>query len=256
MKSGNASMIERVNAILGAFKQRDRHLGTLEIARRTGLPKASVSRICHQLSAVGILEEVNDQFELGIKLFELGQRATRAKDLRRLALRNMRDLQLATHGTVHLAVLEGFEVVYLEILRAEQSPTFVSEVGGRVRAHATAVGKALLAFSHPDVVNKFIAHGLSKVGPRTITDPDTLRQELARIHNARVSYEREESGSQICCAASPIFTADGKVAAAISVSGTIGRLDVRRVAPAVLTSALALTRDLSGRFPDSTAKIR
>ena len=243
------SMVGRISVLLGAFGPRDRHLGVSELSRRTGLAKGTVSRICTQLCDSGFLERSGDQFELGIRLFELGQRATRPKDLRRLAARNMQDLRVATHGTVHLAVLEDTEVVYVEILRCEQSPKLLSEIGGRVPAHATAVGKALLAFSPSAVREEYLSRGLKRVGPQTITDRRDLVSELDRIRASGIAYEREESGVGVCCAASPIFAQDDQAVAAISVSGRIGRLDVRRVAPAVLTSALALSRDLSGRVP-------
>jgi DNA-binding IclR family transcriptional regulator len=111
------------------------------------------------------------------------------------------------------------------------------------------VGKALLAFSPDSVVQAVIDGGLRPVGPRTITSPGLLLRELRRIKEAGIAYEHEESGHGVSCAASPIFGPDGQPVAAISISGWNGKLDVRRIGPAVKTAALALTRELQARGP-------
>ena len=107
-----------------------------------------------------------------------------------------------------------------------------SEVGGRLPAHAAAVGKALLAFSPAHVIQAVIDRGLPAVGPRTITAPGLLLRELRRIRDSGIAYENEESAHGVGCAASPC-SSDGQAAAAMSISGWSGTLDLRRVGPAV-----------------------
>jgi len=150
---------------------------------------------------------------------------------------------------VHLAVLVGTEVMYVEIVRSRNAPRMPSEVGGRLPAHAAGVGKALLAFSPEPVVQAVLAGGLPAVGPRTITAPGLLMRELRRIRESGIAYESEESGPGVGCAASPILGPDGQPVAAMSISGWSGKLDLRRVGPAVKTAALALSRDLAIRGP-------
>lgn len=242
--NSSSSVLERAALILGAFQVQDRTLGVSELARRTGLAKSTVSRLTTELVRLQYLERHGNSLRLGLALFELGQLAATPKELRRRAIAFMADLRNATGQTIHLAVLDGTEVVYIEILRGKGTPPLPSRVGGRLPAHATAVGKALLAFSAPEALDQVIAGGLPRVGPDTITDEAALRKALAEVAADGVAYERNESAPDSFCAASPVLDAGGAVVAALSVSGKVGHLDVHRVAPAVRTAALALGRQL------------
>lgn len=240
-------MIGRVSLVLGSFSRQDRVLGVAEIARRTGLAKSTTSRIVQELVVHQFLERSGTGVRLGMRVFELGETAARPRALRKLALASMSDLRNAVHLTVHLAVLEGAEVVYIEILAARDTPRLPSRVGGRMPAHATGVGKALLAFSDEEVVGEVLDAGLSRVGPRTITDVARLHRELARIRTTGVAYEREESGPGIACAAACIRGGHGAPLAAISAAGWDTDFDVRRVGLAVQTAALAISREAERR---------
>lgn len=230
--------------ILGAFRFEDRTLGVSELARRTGLAKSTVARLTGELVRLQYLERQGVSLRLGLALFELGQLAATPKELRRRAIGIMADLRNATGHTIHFAVLDGTEVVYIEILRGRGTPQLPSRVGGRLPAHATAVGKAMLAFSPPQVLEDVISTGLPAVGPDTITDEKALRKALADIAATGLAYECNESAPDSFCAASPVLDAGGGLVAAVSVSGKVGHLDLHRVAPAVRTAALALGRQL------------
>jgi DNA-binding IclR family transcriptional regulator len=135
--------------------------------------------------------------------------------------------------------------VYVEILRGREAPWLPSGVGGRLPAHATGVGKALLAGSSDDVLTAVIATGLPRVGPRTLTTPGPLLRQLKRISASGTAYEHEESAPGVACVASAIRVDDGPPVAAVSASGWIGKVDIRRVGPAVHTTALSIARALS-----------
>ncbi|GAB2985295.1 IclR family transcriptional regulator [Amycolatopsis acidiphila] len=242
--SAAPSVLDRVLAILGAFDGESRPLGTSELARRTGLAKSTVHRLVCALVTHGLLERHGDGVVLGLRLFELAERVPRQHDLREAALPYMADLRAATRQTVHLAVLDGTEVVYVEILRSRDAPPLPSRVGGRLPAHATGVGKAILAFSPSETVEAVIRGGLPRLSERTIAGPGLLQRELRAVRGNGIAYDHEESRAGLVCAASPITAADGTIAGALSVSGWVGRLNVRRIAPAVRTAALALSRDL------------
>lgn len=109
-------------------------------------------------------------------------------------------------------------------------------------SYATGVGKALLAQAPEDTLERVIRTGLERVGPKSITSPTVLRSQLVTIRRVGVAYDREESAANVSCAASPIFGDDGHAVAAVSVSGWSGRLDVRRVSPAVKAAAFGITR--------------
>ncbi|SFQ58630.1 DNA-binding transcriptional regulator, IclR family [Amycolatopsis arida] len=238
------SVVARVTALLTAFRPGDDALGVSELARRTGLPKSSVHRLAGGLVEHGLLERDGGALRLGLKLFEIGQLATRQRGIVDAARPYLADLREATRNTVHLAVLEGTEVVYLDVLRGPDAPRLPSRIGGRFPAHATAVGKAILAHSPAAMVDAVVAAGLPRISRRTITAPGLLRRQLEKVRAEGIAYEREESGVGVVCAASPLLDPGGRAVAAISISGWTSRMRTDRVAPAVRTAALALSRGL------------
>ena len=244
------SVIGRAAALLSAYDSRHLAIGVSELARRSGLAKTTTARLAAELAEHGFLERAGgSDYKLGSRIFELGSLANRQRQLREVALPYMADLRQVSKQTVHLAVLIGTEVMYVEIVRSRDAPRMPSEVGGRLPAHAAGVGKAMLAFSPEPTVQAVLATGLPAVGPRTITAPGLLLRELRRIRELGIAYESEESGHGIGCAASPILGPDGTVVAAMSISGWSGKLDLRRIGPAVKTAALAMSRDLAIRGP-------
>ncbi len=243
----STSVVRRLAAVLDAFRARDVFLGVNEIARRTQLPKSTVSRLVKEMQEAGFLERRAEKVGLGLQMFEWGERASRGRSVRDVALPFMADLREATRQTIHLAVLDGTEVVYVEILRREDAPRLPSKVGGRLPAHATGVGKALLAASSHEVIEQAIAAGLVAVGPRTIRNADLLRQQLRRAAVNGIAYEHEESAAGVICVASAVLDAEGVPVAALSASGWTGKVDIRRVAPAVHTAALSMSRVLASR---------
>ncbi|TWH19162.1 IclR family transcriptional regulator [Prauserella rugosa] len=240
------STATRLAAILTAFRPGDGALSVSELARRTGLPKSSVHRLTGHLLDEGFVERTErGRLRLALKLFEIGQLALQQRELVDAARPYLADLREATRNTAHLAVLEGSEVVYLDILRGPDAPTLPSRVGGRFPAHATSVGKAILAFSPPHVVDALLAGELERVSSRTVTAPGLLRRQLATIAEEGIAYDREESGVGVVCAGAPLLGSDGTAVGALSLSGWTTRMRLERVAPAVRTAALALSRMLA-----------
>ncbi|MCX2932342.1 IclR family transcriptional regulator [Mycobacterium sp. CVI_P3] len=247
----STSVVRRISALLNAFEPHEDRLGINELARRTALPKATVSRLVNELEGAGLLERNGGKVALGLRLFELGERASRRRSVRQVALPFMADLREATGQTIHLAVLDGTDVVYVEILPGRDAPRFPSAVGRRLPAHATGVGKALLAGSSSDVVDVVMSAGLARVGPRTIMAPGQLRRQLKWIASSGLAYEHEESAPGVACVASAICVDNGPPVAAVSASGWIGKVDIRRVGPAVHTTALTIARLLAARVEPS-----
>jgi len=238
--------VARVSAVLDCFGVNAERLGVCEIARRSGLPKSTSSRMVADMVRYGLLERHDDgSIGLGARLFELGQHASWKRALRDVTLPLMADLRAATRQTVHLAVMDGAEVVYVEIIRGAEGPAMPSRVGGRLPAYASAVGKAMLAYSPRRVVEETVAAGMVPVGPRTLTSPRLLSQQLAGVRETGVAFEREESGRGIACVACPILDVDGRPIAALSVSGWSGLMKLDRMAPAVRTAALTAGRLLA-----------
>jgi DNA-binding IclR family transcriptional regulator len=238
------TVLGRAFAILTSYRADDRSLTVTELTRRTGLPKPTVHRLVTQLLDWGALERTGTEVRLGMRLFELGQMAPRQRSLRDAALPLLGDLQTATQQTVHLAVLEGAEVVYVVKLPSRNGPEVPSRIGGRMPAYCTGVGKALLAHSPPAVLFAVVEAGLVRHTPRTVVMPGLLQRELADIRRTGVAFEREESARGIACVACPVLDERGSAVAAVSVTGWVMRMDVERMTSGVRTTALALSRSL------------
>jgi IclR family acetate operon transcriptional repressor len=239
------SVLARAYAIVSAFNSDDESVKLSELARRTGLPKATVHRFLQQLCLINIVERTAHGYQLGMRLFELGMRQPVSRDLRAAAVPILGDLRDATHETVHLAVLDDAEVLYVEKLVGHHGPPLASRVGGKLPAHCTGVGKALLAFGPKDVAEAVLRGPLRRLTPRTIVLPGPLSRELAKIRREGVAYESEESAVGVVCAACPIMGPEGIAVAAISVAGWAHSFDPLRFAPAVRTAALAVSRQLA-----------
>lgn len=238
----SVSVIDRLTAVFDAFNERGEGLGVTELARRANLPKSTVSRIAAELVAQCFLERDGDKLYLGIRLFELAQTVEQPRQLRRIALPVLTELREVTGQTVHLALLEGTDIVCVAILRGTHSSEPPVMVGARLPAHATALGKSILAFSPGALVRRAIQEGLEARTPQTICEPPALLCELAAIRRLGVATEYEECLAGRVCVASPILGHGGVAVAAVSVAGAAADMVVASVTPAVRAAAVALSR--------------
>ena len=241
------SVVSKVLSLLDAFSPAAAELTLNELARRTGLPLSTTYRLASELVAWGGLERVKGGgYRVGLRLWEIGSLAPRGADLRAIALPFMQDLHEATREHVHLAVLDGREALYLETIPGRRGPNLRSRRGGRVPLHATGVGKVLLAYAPVAFVENVIATGLERYTSHTITAPGLLRRALADIRRTGVGYAREELTIGSVSVASPLLNAEGGAVAALSIVAGSGRVDLRRLAPAVRTAALCASRRVRG----------
>ena len=235
--------VSRAFAMVAAFQSRDRELSAAELARRTALPRSTAHRMALDLASLGILEQTSDgRFRLGMTLFELGQMALYQRGLRESASSFLADLSTATHQTVHLAVLDNCDVVYLDIISPSPPPRLRSRVGGRLPAANTAVGKAILAFSPPEVLEKVLTRGLVRLTAHSIVDPTKLLAELVKVRRTGIAYDNQEQAIGTSCCAAPIFGANRQVVGAVSISGHTASLRLDLVAAAVRSTAAGISR--------------
>jgi len=234
-----SAVIDRVSLVLDAFDGPGR-LNLAQIVRRTGLPRSSAHRMLERLVALRWLRRNGRDYELGMRLVELGSLAVHQDRLHRAAIPLLHDLHRATGLVVHLAVLDGSDVVYLEKIGDRMVAAIPTRVGGRQPAHCAAVGKAMLAHnSEADVVD------LSTRKTRySISTPAQLRAELANVRGRGVAFDREESVPGFGCVAAPIG-GPGEAVAAVSVCGPVSRMtfDQRLAAPVRMT-AMGIWRDV------------
>ena len=243
MKRDALSVLQRSALVLDVFPG-GAALTLSEVTKRTGLPRSTTHRLLVDLADLGWLSRRGNTFELGMALFELGERVGLKHRLRTAAVPFMQDLFAVTEQTVHLAVRDGHDAVYVEKIHGHSSLPLPSQIGGRLPLTCTAVGKALLAPEDPAVRDEVLGRPLRRYTPRSITDSKVLARELDSIRRTGIAIEREEAAMGGCCLASPVLVA-GEPIAALSVSVPRERFAPELLAPAVRTAALALGRVLA-----------
>ena len=244
------SVLQKVRQILEALAAADAPVGLSELARRSGVPKATVHRLCNELVDWGVIERVGVELRLGSRLFELGQCVPKRRVLRDAALPFMEDLFVATRQTSHLAVPEDLEAFYVERITGRGSDPIPSRVGGRVPLHCTATGKCILAFGDQKIASAVLASALPRATPYTIQSPQLLTAALRDVRDEGYAVEREEHYVGYASVAAPVFERGGLVGA-ISITTSVIRMDVDRFAPSLRTAALGLSRQLGAEMPSA-----
>ncbi|BBY36895.1 putative transcriptional regulator, IclR family protein [Mycobacterium mantenii] len=229
------AVIDRISLVLDAFDGPGR-LTLAQIVRRTGLPRSSAHRMLERLVQLRWLRRSGRDYELGMRLVELGSLAVHQDRLVRAAGPLLRELHRATGLVVHLAVLDGPDVLYLDKVGASPLAPIPTRVGGRQPAHCTAVGKAILAYRDEDAPVDLAVRKTRY----SIATGAQLAVELSRVRAHGVAFEREESLPGFGCVAAPIGEpGEGQeVKAAVSVCGPMSRMtfDQRLIAPLRMTA--------------------
>jgi DNA-binding IclR family transcriptional regulator len=239
------SVTSKVIAILLTFTGGQEYSLT-EIARLTGLPISTAHRLASELAAWGMLERTDEgHYRAGTQLKVIGSQTILAPPgIEEKARRVMEDLAAATGRTnVRLGVLRDAEVVFIEKVNGSR-PVSTFYEAATAPAHATAMGKALLAFAPPHAVEQVIARGLDRYTPSTLTTPEQLRRSLAVIRLTRVAISRREYDPAVSAVAAAVFGAGGEVVAALELE-TRHPHELNRLQPALIVASRGLSRDLA-----------
>jgi len=186
--------------------------------------KSTAYRFLTTLESLGyVVQDLeNNRYALGSKVVWLASRFLEAIDMRTLARPVLLQLREETGETIHLAILDQFEVVYIDKLDGKSSMRMASRVGNRMPVHSTGLGKALFAYMPEDAWQNYIEKvGLARRTTNTITDPSAFFQEMRLIRDRNYSIDNSENEDGIRCVALPIRDHTGKVVAAISIAGWI-----------------------------------
>ncbi|GAA4569050.1 IclR family transcriptional regulator [Planotetraspora kaengkrachanensis] len=241
------SVTLRALSILDAFDVRHRRLNLTEIARRSNLPLATAHRHVQELVDWHALERRADgTYQIGTRLWHLGLLSAMHVELREAALPYLQDLCAVTGDTVHLAVRDGFKALYVERLGGVRSVRVVSRPGGTLPLHATAVGKALLAWAPADEQRAALSR-LERLTPYTVVDPTRLAAQLAEIRRTEVAWTREEMTLGAASVAVGVTGAAGSVVAAVGLVIPSHRTNVGSGLPALRAAASAISAHLRSR---------
>ena len=239
--------------VLRAFSHADQELGVTELARRLGLSKSTTHRLVATLEAERLLEQdqKTGKYRLGLALYELGTTVTEHVDLHQAALPVLTTLRHATGEMVHVAVLDGLEVVYVERLESHHMLPVFRRVGHRLPAHWTSSGKVLLAaLPRQEQERRLKGAALDARTSHTITDPKALLAELADVAARGWASNIEEGELGVSSVGAPVRGADGVVIASVTVVGSSERITdatMRRYRSAVIEATAVISRRLGYR---------
>jgi DNA-binding IclR family transcriptional regulator len=251
-KETPGTAVERALGILEAVAARSGGLTNADLSRRLEIPKSSASYILRALEKHGyVRRDDGGRYRLGMKVLSLSRNALTGLDVREVALPIMRDLMQRSHLTVHLAILDGDEAVYIEKV---DSPGFIKMdtwVGKRMEIHTTGVGKSLAAYEPEDKIQGIVqARGLKKVTPKSIVTSQRFFKELERVRELGYGIDDEENSLGVRCLGAPIFNEDGRAEASVGVSATVNQVPseaVPRYAEMVKDAARKISVQLGWR---------
>jgi DNA-binding IclR family transcriptional regulator len=246
-----AAGLDRAAAILGAFDATHRELTLAALVARCGLPRSTTHRTADRMIRLGWLDKPADRYRIGNKLFEIASLAPIRLELREAALPFLQDLHHAAKITVQLGVLDGNQILVVEKITGHRPMPMLSQVGGIIPAHCSALGRAILAYSAPEVIDAVLRGPLVARTPRTLTSPTAIMRELTGVPDRGWAVDREEGNIGVSCVAAPIFGPLGEVVAALSVTGPTQLVRPDRVGPAVRMAAAAVSRAYSHTQPVS-----
>jgi DNA-binding IclR family transcriptional regulator len=247
--------INKAMRVLDLFSLERPEWGVSEVARDLKLPKSTISELMSDLADQRLLRRtVKGRYRLGWRLFELSQTLLDTTEFRVEARRVMEELVRSWDETVHLAVLDGVQAVYIEKLQPTPAVKIrITRSGARLPAHCSGVGKVLLAYSEWEYVVEMLKdQGMPELTENTITDLDLLAEELKRVRERGYAYDNEEILIGLCCVAAPIYDPSGTVVAAISFSVPAYRFCPRREAytAAILNAAQCISGNAGTRLKE------
>src|SRR5712671_3552999 len=224
--------------LLKAFSEDEVEIGISTLAKRLGVAKSTAHRLASTLVAENLLEQdrATGKYRLGIALFRLGTLVRRRMNVSEEGRPHLFSLRQKTNETVHLAILDGTDIMYVYFLESTQAIRMRSDLGLRKPAHCTAEGQAILAFRPPEVT-AVIRRGLQARTPQTITDPDKFLRALDTVRQKGCAVEDEESEIGVRCVAAPIRNDAGEVVAAVGVAGPVSRLSKKALTAATTSPA-------------------
>ncbi|GII23215.1 IclR family transcriptional regulator [Planosporangium mesophilum] len=225
-KSGDFSVsLERGLKILSVFNGSRSVLGIAELARAVDLTKSTTHRYVTTMTKLGYLQQDTEtkKYFLGPRVVDLGFSAIESMDLTRVSAPLLQSLADQTGFTVSMAICDGPDVVYVDRRRSGRRNALAMDlnlqVGSRLPAYCTAMGKAILAHKDPQTLRQILERSdLARRGPNTITNREQLMTVLAKVRQSGVAVNDEELAPGLRSFAAPVWDRTGEVVAALNVA--------------------------------------
>lgn len=236
--------------VLEAFSLKEKNLGISEISRKLDMNKSRVHRILVTLENSGYVtrNDETQKYRLGLKLFQLGHIVEEQMEVSHFALPVMQKLAFETQETVNLNVIHDGQRMSVEKIESPHEIRQAVELGKTLPLYSGAPGKVLLANLPQNRINEILHQAkLKAMGPRTITDPGKLMEELEKVRDLGYSVSFEETYLGAVSIAAPVRDFSGKVIAAISITGPVSRFseeNIKRFIPLALQAGKEISAAL------------
>jgi IclR family pca regulon transcriptional regulator len=253
--------LQRGFAVVKAFSSDSRRLTVADVAARTGLTRAVARRYLLTLHEIGYVVQTGAQFALTPRILDLGFTYLATIDVPNVAQPFMEKLVHTLRESCSVAVLDGHDAVYVARVPAKRIMSINLVVGSRLPAHATSMGKVLLAHLPPVQLDEYFATAtLTRLTRRTIGDEPTLRRALAQVRDRGWAFADQESEDGVRTVAVPLFDRNHQVVAAMNVSGHASRVPMKelrsRYLPLLMDAARQISRALGANLEDRPARAR
>jgi DNA-binding IclR family transcriptional regulator len=248
--------VDRAIRILKALSAGPGRLGVSELSDRLGLAKGTVHGLLRTLQDHGLVEQHadSDKYQLGPQLLQLSTRYLDLSELRSRSLAWSELLASRAQEAVRVGVTHGDGVLVVHHVFRPDATLQILEVGSVLPLHATALGKAVLAFVDQDFRGAVLEDDLPRLTGRTLSSPAALTRELDATRNRGYAVEKEEAVLGEAGVAAPIFDRNAEPVGAVGIVGprerVLARGGERRIANAVIEAARGISRDLGApRWP-------
>lgn len=203
--------------VLEALVAATEPVGISDLSRQLGLTKSNIHRYLQTFAELGYVQAHNGRYSATLKIWQQGAKVIERLDLRRSIRPVMDRLARATLETVHLAISDGPDVIYVDKAEGVHSVRAFSEIGERAPAHCSATGKIFLAY-HPTALQETLAGPLRYYTPRTIVDTDALTAAIEEVRISGIAINRGEWEVSVCGVAAPVWGPDDQIIAAIGLT--------------------------------------
>jgi DNA-binding IclR family transcriptional regulator len=242
-------VVDRVFSLLEYLSLEPEPKGPTEIAAATRLHKSTVHRLLSALYSRGYVERTSEgKYHIGVKLIEIASNHIDNLELQTEARPLLNELRETLGLVVHLGILDHNEVVYVEKLDISRNLRLYTQIGMRVPAHCSSLGKCLLAnLSGDDIDYLLPKQKLERYTPNTITSVQDLKTQLREVRLRGWAFDNGEYIAENRCVAAPLFDYRGEVIAAVSASGPTSLLTKERI-PSVVEKLKETTAQISRRL--------
>lgn len=258
-RAGKVSSVDKALDILLLLGDGSGQLGVRQIARRLAMSPSTVHRLLASFVSRGLIQQVDGEYKLGWACVDLGRRVLGSTGLPQAGRPIADALRDKTGETVTIQARVGAEQVCVVEAEGLHELRWRVGVGRRMRLHAGASGRAILAYLPQEELDRYVAAGLPRMGPNTVTDATTLRKLIAETRQRGYATSRGEARAGVAGIACPVFGEQAELLGSMSISGPEERMTpsvVSEFAPLVMAAAARLSRDLGSRAGDTPSQGR